>query len=130
MDKIKSLVFMVVLGFSVQLRAQSDVFIQSARKYTKQVEMYVSDPWVSMAAKCAGAEALLPESYGYYDLLITKIEDKRKELGFNDVSAQLALFYSIGFGDGVIGGLANVSGEKRSGYALKVLGSKMCQGIK
>ncbi|EJE8671630.1 hypothetical protein M5236_000198 [Vibrio parahaemolyticus] len=130
MDKIKSLVFMVVLGFSVQLRAQSDVFIQSAGKYTKQVEMYVSDPWVSMAAKCAGAEALLPESYGYYDLLITKIEDKRKELGFNDVSAQLALFYSIGFGDGVIGGLANVSGEKRSGYALKVLGSKMCQGIK
>ncbi|MHC0042212.1 hypothetical protein [Vibrio sp. K4] len=130
MGKIKSLVFIVVLVFSVQLRAQSDVFIESVGKYTKQVEMYVSDPWISMAAKCAGAEALLPESYGYYDLLITKIEGKRKELGFNDVSAQLALFYSIGFGDGVIGGLANVSGEKRSGYALKVLGSKMCQGIK
>ncbi|EGQ8938024.1 hypothetical protein DC852_17585 [Vibrio parahaemolyticus] len=130
MGKIKSLVFIVVLGFSVQLRAQSDVFIESVGKYTKQVEMYVSDPWISMAAKCAGAEALLPGSYGYYDLLITKIEGKRKELGFNDVSAQLALFYSIGFGDGVIGGLANVSGEKRSGYALKVLGSKMCQGIK
>ncbi|WP_045478906.1 hypothetical protein [Vibrio owensii] len=130
MGKIKSLVFIVVLVFSVQLRAQSDVFIESVGKYTKQVEMYVSDPWISMAAKCAGAEALLPESYGYYDLLITKIEGKRKELGFNDVSTQLALFYSIGFGDGVIGGLANVSGEKRSGYALKVLGSKMCQGIK
>ena len=130
MGKIKSLVFIVVLVFSVQLRAQSDVFIESVGKYTKQVEMYVSDPWISMAAKCAGAEALLPESYGYYDLLITKIEGKKKELGFNDVSTQLALFYSIGFGDGVIGGLANVSGEKRSGYALKVLGSKMCQGIK
>ncbi|EHK2872863.1 hypothetical protein [Vibrio diabolicus] len=130
MRKIKSLVFIVTIGFSMQLRAESDVLIDSVGKYAKQVEIYVSDPWISMAAKCAGAEALLPESYGYYDLLIAKIEDKRKELGFNDVSAQLALFYSIGFGDGVIGGLANVSGEKRSGYALKVLGSKMCQGIK